>query len=259
MTRRNAVDRDLTLLIPLWNEAGNIDALIDELKQHCRTGRIHAILIDNGATDATGALIDAAVRNDPDFLSALHLPANLGYGGAIRAGIDRAASGWVCWIPGDLQVLPHEVMGVFENGLAEADGPSVIKGQRVFRADGPLNAAVSFVYTQLGRLLFGLWSVRDLNALPKIFPTELAQRFPADMRSGFVFDAEALFLARRAGYRIREYPVGWYKRFSGRSSWAHRPMAVYLETLVDLFRLRLKRRHASLAPPADCLSPETEP
>lgn len=230
----------LTIIVPMSNEAGNVRRLVDELAEHFHGPGVTVLLVNNGSVDETGALVKEAEERYPGFIKGLYLSDNLGYGGGIRRAIDVVDADWVCWIPGDLQVRPNEVYQVWQQGLAKVGDKTVIKGRRNSREDGPVNGIVSKIYTTMGRLLFGL-PVTDLNALPKIFPTRLVKSFPVGMRKTFVFDTEALVLAKDAGYEILEFPVGWYKRFSGKSSWSNRRFRVYVHTFFDLIKLRIEK------------------
>ena len=75
----------VSIVIPLWNEADNIDSLIALLDQSSAVcvGLAEAVLVNNGSTDATGALIDYHAVLKP-WIRPIHLKENLNYGGGSR-------------------------------------------------------------------------------------------------------------------------------------------------------------------------------
>jgi hypothetical protein len=53
--------------------------------------------------------------------------------------------------------------------------------------------------------------IQDTQCGFKCFRGEVAEAvFPLQTLMGMSFDAEALFIARRMGYKIREVPIDWY-------------------------------------------------
>jgi len=230
----------LSIIIPLCNEEGNIEKLVEELKNHFSVEDTCIYLLDNGSEDKTKQLIQNAVEKNGFLFQGIYLPENLGYGGGVRKGFEFISSEWVCWIPGDLQVRPSEVKDVWDYIKFHGNTDQVVKGKRISREDGWLNLCASKFYTMLGIVVLGL-KIKDLNALPKFFPVDFIQQLPEKMERSFVFDAEMLYHAHMDGMAIIEYPVGWYKRYSGVSSWSGKRWQVYFITFAKICLLRFKK------------------
>src|SRR5262245_6970130 len=99
-----------SIVIPLWNEAENIDALVAMLatSRIVRDGDGEAVLVDNGSRDATGNLLrENASRNA--WISPIYLSENLNYGGGLLEGASRSQGRIVCFMPGDLQYLAPDL------------------------------------------------------------------------------------------------------------------------------------------------------
>jgi glycosyltransferase involved in cell wall biosynthesis len=65
-------------IVPAFNEAGSIAEVVSEIRDFDR--EIHVLVVDDGSTDATSAVAEAAGAR------VLRLPINLGIGGAVQAG-----------------------------------------------------------------------------------------------------------------------------------------------------------------------------
>ncbi len=229
----------MSLIIPLYNECGNIERLHSEIASNFKANEVQVLLINNGSTDSTENKIKDTVKKDQSLFKFLNLDRNHGYGGGVHHGFQAVKSDWVCWIPGDLQVKPAEVHLLWKYIKKHNDQNTIVKGLRTSREDSLMNLVVSKIYTLFGQILLGL-RVKDLNALPKFFPSEFIQSLPDKMETSFVFDAEMLYLAKLSGLRVIELPVGWYKRHSGLSTWSGRKLKVYWQTFARLLAIRRK-------------------
>jgi dolichol-phosphate mannosyltransferase len=230
------------IVVPLWNEAGNIAGLVDLLgsTRAVREMGARAILVNNGSADRTGALLDELAATRP-WMQVVHLAQNRNYGGGILEGCRQSAQEYLCYIPGDLQYSGEDTDRVIER-LREHHGAGrggrvMVKGKRVTRLDGAAQAFVSGTYTALARTVLGL-PVQDINGLPKAFHRSLLSALPDDPMINFMLDAQLMYCARRSGWDIDEIDVTFHRRASGVSSWSGRRVRVYLRSLRDLVRVR---------------------
>lgn len=151
MTNERAADRvELSLIIPVLNEAENIEPLLGRLVpilRRCVTS-YEIVFVDDGSTDSTLAAIERAHRVDP-AVGALSLSRNFGKEVAIAAGLDHAGGAASIIIDADLQ-HPPELIETFVARWRE--GYKNVYGQRVDRSeDSPLRRAL----TQRFYKLFG--------------------------------------------------------------------------------------------------------
>jgi glycosyltransferase involved in cell wall biosynthesis len=106
----------LSIVIPLFNEAGNVDELLRRVATVVRglpepPLDYEVICIDDGSRDATCEKLVAAARIDP-HLRVLALSRNFGHQIAATAGLDAARGDAVVLMDGDLQD-PPELIGDF--------------------------------------------------------------------------------------------------------------------------------------------------
>jgi biofilm PGA synthesis N-glycosyltransferase PgaC len=230
------------IVVPLWNEAGNIGGLVELLgaTRAVREWGAHATLVNNGSSDRTGALLDELAATRP-WMQVVHLAENRNYGGGILEGCGRSAQEYLCYIPGDLQYSGEDTDRVIarlrEHHLAGRAARVMVKGKRITRLDGAAQGFVSATYTALARTALSL-PVQDINGLPKAFHRSLLGALPDAPMINFMLDAQLMYCARRNDWDIDEIDVTFHRRASGVSSWSGRRVRVYLRSLRDLVSVR---------------------
>jgi glycosyltransferase involved in cell wall biosynthesis len=229
-----------SLVVPLWNEGRNVDALVAAVEAAGLgdRGMAELVLVDNGCTDDTASRIQA-LRAERPWITLVALPENRNYGGGVLAGLEAAREAVLAYIPGDMQIAPSDVARlaeVFEDRRGPG-GALLVKGHRTTRLDPWQTRIVSVAYTFLANHLLGL-GVRDANGLPKMFDRGLLDALPSERPRTFVFDAMILQCARRSGRTILEVPVTFHARRVGVSSWSRQRLRVYREVFAQLWQLR---------------------
>jgi len=227
----------LSVVVPLWNEGRNVPALVADIApcRLVRDGVLQLVLVNNGSSDDTGALVEAAAAQHA-WIRAVHLPQNLNYGGGIYEGARHATHAHLGMLPGDLQYSADDLVRVWDAYCAATQQLLLAKGWRTTRRDPLSTRIVSAVYSRLANTILGT-RVRDINGLPKIFPRVLLDALPAERMVTFVFDAQLLFTATRLGWPIHETEVTFHARRAGVSSWSGRRLRVYARSFVQLVRV----------------------
>src|ERR671925_2274413 len=82
----------LAVVLPAYNEEGTITETIERVFAGIDRLKLDAIVVavDDGSRDRTGALLDVMREHFGARLLVVHNVTNLGYGGALRAGFERA-------------------------------------------------------------------------------------------------------------------------------------------------------------------------
>ncbi|MEW6075880.1 MAG: glycosyltransferase family 2 protein, partial [Candidatus Omnitrophota bacterium] len=127
--------RGLSLVIPLYNEADNIRELIGTLSAALEKEKIEyeLVLVDNGSSDATGALIEEYARAD-NRIRRVNVRKNIGYGWGIIKGLEAAEGEHLGFMCGDGQIKPADVVRVYRKLTEER--LDLCKVRRVYREDG---------------------------------------------------------------------------------------------------------------------------
>ena len=117
----------LSLVIPLYNEEGNVADLVREITLSLPGEHLELILVDDCSTDAT-------VSNIPrqPFIRVLGFTENRGQSAAMHAGIMAATAPVIALLDGDLQNDPKDIPAMLTR-LAE--GYDLVCGYRAKRKD----------------------------------------------------------------------------------------------------------------------------
>ncbi len=124
----------LSLVIPVFNEAENLDELIRRCLEVClQTKRIFEIvLVDDGSSDASPAMISRAAEKHPGQIVGILLNRNYGQHAAVVAGLTESCGEIVVTLDADLQNPPEEIPKL----LQETDkGIDVVGTIRMNRRD----------------------------------------------------------------------------------------------------------------------------
>jgi len=201
----------LSIIVPVYNEVATSRAVIDRLLAVTLPLPREIIVVNDGSTDATVAVLDAAVSEGLPII-VVHAPHNAGKGSAIRLGLHHAGGTIVAIQDADLELDPAQLAALVRPIL---DGEAVVVyGSRFLggRSNAPfVTFAANRLLTTLTNLLFGS-SLTDMETCYKVMRREVAHSLELTAQR---FDIEPQITARllRRGHRIHEVPV----RFEPRS------------------------------------------
>ena len=123
----------VTLIVPGRDIAGFAPAALDSLRAQTET-RWQALLVDDGSTDETGSIFEAAAASDPRFRTFRH-EASRGLGAARNAALDRVDTELVGFLDGDDELTPT-ALGRLVGTLAETGSDFVAGAYVRSRFDG---------------------------------------------------------------------------------------------------------------------------
>jgi dolichol-phosphate mannosyltransferase len=108
---RRGADATLSIVVPLFNEADNVDELLRRMRNVIRglsvaPAAYEIVLVDDGSRDATLEKLLTAAHDDP-HLRVISLSRNFGHQIAATAGLDAARGDAVVLMDGDLQDPPE--------------------------------------------------------------------------------------------------------------------------------------------------------
>ncbi|MDP4132208.1 MAG: glycosyltransferase [Bacteroidota bacterium] len=202
---------DLTVLVPVYNEEGNMHRLERELISFVQTPGIRSkvLFIDDGSTDKSLELIEAACKAN-GFFSFVQLKGNHGLSTAFKAGIDQADTEWIGYIDADLQTTP----GDFKELLKYSDSFDLVTGIRMNRKDSLVKNISSKLANSIRRSITHD-GISDTGCPLKIIRTSIAKKIP--FFNGMHRFLPALVLLE--GGKIKEVPVHHFPRIAGKSKY----------------------------------------
>ena len=95
-----------TIIIPAYNEERHIGPALESLLAQTDADW-EAVIVDDGSTDGTGAMLDGYAAREPRF-RVFHQP-NGGTAVALNAALSHARGEWVCWLSADDLFLPEKL------------------------------------------------------------------------------------------------------------------------------------------------------
>jgi len=213
----------LSVVIPCFNEAQNIEALLEEALGILPgiADSFELLVINDGSTDYTSSRARSMGQKAPEIKVIDKI--NGGYGSAVKTGLGSGRSEWFFLIDGDRQ-FRFEQLREF---LPYADDFDFIIGCRKHRAD-PLYRTVN---AQLLRvfvfflLKFPL-SIQDINCAFKLMRASALNDCLPLVSDGAMVMTELLFKALSMGIRIKQLPVEHLPRQYGAQTGA-KPRVIF--------------------------------
>lgn len=199
----------LSLILPAFNEAAALPGSIARIEAYLARLRMAAevIVVDDGSRDAT-ATVAEHLAETRSWLRLLRQPRNRGKGAAVRRGVREArASELVAFFDADL-AIPVELLGDLiarvRSGADIAIASRFVSGSVVRRPLIRKAMGIGFRFFVRAIVPTGL---ADTQCGGKCYRAAVAgDLYARQLLDGFAFDAEVLYLARRAALRIVEVP-----------------------------------------------------
>ena len=201
----------LTIIVPVYNEEGNIERLGKELGDFLKVAKVPTcvLFVNDGSKDESGRLLKELCRAHTDFYY-LELAKNGGLSAAMKAGIDHSDSGFVGYIDADLQTAPEDFNLLLEH-IGEYE---MVMGIRTGRKD-------SFVKNMSSRIANGFRrsmthdGVEDTGCPLKVLRTDYAKRIP--FFTGMHRFLPALIQLQYG--KVKQIPVRHFPRIAGKSKY----------------------------------------
>ena len=224
----------LSIFFPAYNDGGTIASLVILAVQVAATltPDFEVIVVNDGSTDATKAILDDLVRTYPN-VRALHHTVNRGYGAALRTGFAAATKDLIAYTDGDAQYDPAELPVLWNKLTPDAD---LVNGYKISRSDPWHRIVIGRVYHHTVRLLFRL-RVRDVDCDFRLMRREIFDRVKLEKDTG-VICLEMMRKIQDAGFHVREVPVHHYHRAHGKSQFFNFTRVFW--TGVDVMKLWLE-------------------
>lgn len=127
----------LTVLIPFYNEAGNIQPLLDEVRTALEGLDYEIVCVNDASGDTTGAELAAEKAKHPDSIVVLTHVKRRGKSAALFTGLRSARGEWVQLLDGDGQNDPADARRIWDKVIAGNANAAlgIVCGRRTSRND----------------------------------------------------------------------------------------------------------------------------
>lgn len=200
----------LTIIVPLYNEEGNLPRLAKELSDYFSqtSYKAKALFVNDGSTDHSAEVLERYCLDNNSF-SYIHLKKNCGLSTALKAGIDQVNTKYTGYIDADLQTSPFD----FDLLMDYVESFELVTGIRIGRKDGIVKRISSRMANAIRRSVTHD-GVSDTGCPLKIFHTDAARRIPFFKGMHRFLPA----LVQLGGGKVKEVPVRHFKRLAGKSN-----------------------------------------
>ncbi len=210
INRKGETLKKLSIIIPCYNEAATITAVLARVAQAETCGlEKEVIVVNDGSTDGTGRLLE---KLQGDGVKVIHHERNQGKGAAIRTALEQVTGDIVLIQDADLEYNPDEYPALLRPMLN--DHVEVVYGSRMLRKGNRQGALPFLVGGMLLSLLTNLLYKAGITDEPtgyKVFKTNLLKSI--DLKcTGFEFCPEVTAKIRKRGYEIKEVPISYNPR-----------------------------------------------
>ena len=203
--------KDLTIIVPVFNEEDNLSRVHKELSEYLAVCPVPAKVhfVNDGSIDKSQEEIFRICKEDQRF-GFIRFEENRGLSAALKAGFDHADTSLVGYIDSDLQTSPFD----FDLLLKEADNYQLVTGVRADRQDSFVKNMSSTIANGIRRA-FTHDGMDDTGCPLKIIHTDAAKSIP--MFKGLHRFLPAMILLQQG--KIKQVPVRHFPRIAGEAKY----------------------------------------
>jgi glycosyltransferase involved in cell wall biosynthesis len=220
---------DLSLIIPLYNEAESLPELKKWIDSALKDFSYEILFVDDGSTDDSWKVIQELAAKDSQTVKGIRFRRNYGKSAALYEGFAAAQGEIVVTMDADLQDSPEEIPEMVR--MIREEGYDLVSGWKQHRKDNALTKNLpSKLYNWTARKVTGI-KLHDMNCGLKAYKADVVKNIEVygEMHRYIPY------LAKNAGFtKIGEKPVHHQKRKYGYSKFG---MNRFVNGFLDLMSL----------------------
>ncbi|MDC1067796.1 glycosyltransferase family 2 protein [Candidatus Kapabacteria bacterium] len=199
----------ISIIIPAYNEEDRISDSIISIKEFLTKSSFDSeiIVVDDGSTDNTVSNCKAL------GVAVLEQKQNKGKGAAVRRGMLESSGDIKIFTDADLSTPIKEINTIlpyFKKGYDVVIGSRALQNELIREHQPWYREAMGKIFNKIVQFLV-IKGIRDTQCGFKAFTSEAALNIFSESKiDGFAFDVEALYLASKNNYSVKEVPVEWY-------------------------------------------------
>lgn len=231
----------LSIIIPAYNEEDRIIHTLEASLAFLNQQNFHSeiIVVSDGSTDLTKSVVEGFNAGEKVDLRVIEYHPNRGKGYAVRTGMLAANGEMILFMDADYAVPIEEItkgINRIDSGFDVAMGSRSVSGSVVADHQNFFRELSAKFYNLIQTAYLGIF-YKDTQCGFKMFTKTAAKRlFSLQKLNSVIFDPEILWLAKKTGLRVAEFPVTW--RHVGNSRIQYDSLKKSLFVFQELFRIR---------------------
>jgi len=214
----------LSLVIPCYNEEGNVQRFFDETNK-AFDGKVkdyEFVFVNDGSTDKTHQNLKKLFNENKDYnIQVLSFSRNFGKEAAIYAGLSKACGDMVCLIDADLQQRPEVVLEMLDVMNSDSELDCVTAYQEERREGALISKIKSAFYYFINK-------ISDIDFVNGASDFRLMKRNMVDAILGMTeFHRFSKGIFSYVGFNTEYIPYKAEERASGETKWGFRKLMKY--------------------------------
>lgn len=236
ITNNEEFPRDLSVVIPTYNEAENIGPLILKIENIFQYYGINGeiVIVDDNSPDGTADIVKKYLAKF-DNIRILERKAKLGLGYAYKEGFKAVSGRVVMEMDADFSHDPSDIPRIFQKCINDSD---VVIGSRYVRSGrivgwNFVRRMVSFFANILVDVFLRL-GVKDNTAGFRAYRREALDAILPNVKcNSYDFQVEMLLKAKKQGLTLKEIPVVFRERARGKSKLGRKEFLKFIKMLIS--------------------------
>ena len=228
--------RDVSVIIPTYNEKENIIRLIERLEEVLNTSDFEIVIVDDNSPDGTYKEIIRKFGKRKK-IKALLRKNERGLGSAILHGINNSNSGIIIGMDADFNHPPELIPHMLE----EIEGNDLVVASRFIKGGGmedKIRYFSTFIFNKFLKQILDFPTMDNMSGFYVIRKEELLKLPLEKVYKGYgEYHLRLVYLAKKSNLKIKEVPVFYKKRKYGNSK-SNLPKMFFLY-LKEAIKLRL--------------------
>ncbi|HXX53089.1 MAG TPA: dolichyl-phosphate beta-glucosyltransferase [Thermodesulfovibrionales bacterium] len=231
----------ISIIIPAYNESSRIFPSLARLDEYLgmNFGGFELIVVNDGSSDSTEDVVSRAKKEMPS-IRYLGYKKNRGKGYAIRQGVVNSTGDIILISDADLSTPIEELEKLlvpYDYGYPVVIGSRGLEGSNIVVRQTWWRESMGKAFNRIVRI-FLLREFKDTQCGFKLFHGGIGRKlFRETIIDRFAYDVEVLYLATKAGYKVKEVPVTWLNSPAS----TVRPVKDSLRMARDLVRIRFQK------------------
>ncbi|TSC90673.1 MAG: glycosyl transferase family protein [Parcubacteria group bacterium Gr01-1014_2] len=234
----------LSVIIPAYNEAKRITKTLISIRDYLSNKDYdwEVLVVSDGSKDNTVELVNKFISENKGF-RLIDNKKNNGKGYVVKQGILEAKGAFRLFTDADNSTTIDHLEKFWPYTLRQAQdeqnydiviGSIEIEGAEIFEHAQWYRRWLGRISKYLIRFMTGLWHIHDTQRGFKLFNAKAARDVFSRVKiNRFGFDFEALALAKKLGYKIKEVPIVWSNPGESKVS-----LKSYIATFRELIKVR---------------------